>query len=185
MAHINLLPWREELRKQKEKDFYQFLGIAVVFAAVIMLGIHVHYSGLIENQQSRNAFMNDEIKKVEAKIKEIQELEKKRKQLVSRMRVIERLQSNRPEIVHIFEEFVKVTPDGLYITSLKQKDDMFVVTGVAQSNARVSKFMRSLDESVWFQEPRLEVISSEVRGRDLVRRFTLQVKQTRPKTGEE
>lgn len=178
MAHINLLPWREEERKRKKNEFYSIVAGVAVLMGVIGLATHVFVGGMIDYQASRNAYLKAEISKVDAKIKEISELESKKEQLISRMRVIERLQSNRPEVVHMFDELVRIVPEGLYIQSIEQKESDLTIKGQAQSNARVSAFMRSLEESAWFQAPALTVISTKQSGAVRFREFTLTVKQS-------
>lgn len=177
MARINLLPWREKLRQQRKKQFFNILGGFAVLMALVILYAHMHVSGLIENQQSRNSFLENEIRLVEIKIKEIRDLEQKREQLIARMRVIERLQGNRPEVVHTFEELVKATPEGMQLSSVTQKDRILTISGQAQSNARVSSFMRKLDASDWFSDPVLDVIETKGGGNERTREFTLRVKQ--------
>jgi type IV pilus assembly protein PilN len=181
MAHINLLPWREEERKRKKNEFYSIVGAAVAVMALVVLGTHMYIASLIDYQISRNEFLKQEIVYVEKKIREIRELEKKKEQLISRMRIIERLQGNRPEVVHLFDELAKIIPEGLYITSLDQQGKNVVMKGTAQSNARVSAFMRALEESGWFDQPQLDVISTQRSGVRKDRAFTLRVKQ---KNGE-
>lgn len=185
MARINLLPWREELRKERQKQFYVVAGgSAAVMLGVIVL-VHIHISGMIDSQNSRNKFLENEIKAVEKKIAEIEDLEKQKAQLIARMRVIERLQRNRPEIVHLFEEIAKATPEGLYLTEITQKGTVLTISGQAQSNARVSSFMRNLDASAWLENPVLDVIqSASGKGRNSankVRTFTLRIKQSSSK----
>ncbi len=184
MAHINLLPWREELRYQRKKEFLTIVGGMAIIAAGLVLVVHVYVGILINSQEGRNNILKEEIKKVESKIKEISELEKKKEQLISRMRVIEQLQSNRPEVVHLFVEIAKAVPEGLYIVNLTQKGRRVTIKGKAQSNARVSAFMRSLEASPWFGEPKLDVISASKNAKKNVekaREFTLWVAQTRGK----
>lgn len=178
MAHINLLPWREEERRRKKKEFYSVVAGSAVLMAVIGLATHIFIAGMIDFQAARNEFLQAEIRMVDAKIKEIQELETKKEQLISRMRIIERLQSNRPEVVHLFDELIRVVPEGLYIQSLEQKAKKLTIKGQAQSNARVSAFMRALEESEWFTAPALNVISTKQSGNVVIREFTLQVTQS-------
>lgn len=180
MARINLLPWREEQRNQRKREFFFAVGGSVIFMLGIVLYVHMHIGGLIANQNSRNDYVKREIKVVEAKIAEISELEKQKEQLISRMRVIEQLQSNRPEIVHVFEEIAKLAPDGLYLVKLTQAGRNVTLEGVAQSNARVSSFMRALEESPWFTKPQLEVIQSSTKEVDRSRTFKLRVSQAGP-----
>lgn len=181
MAHINLLPWREELRQQKKKEFFTIIGgTAIVFAGVVLL-VHMYVAGMIDYQNSRNNLLKKEIKTVEGKIKEIRELEKQKEQLIARMRVIEQLQSNRPEVVHLFDEIAKIVPDGLFIQSIEQKGRKVTIKGMAQSNARVSAFMRSLEASDWFSAPKLNVIETKKNSDQRSREFTLVVSQVSQK----
>jgi type IV pilus assembly protein PilN len=183
MAHINLLPWREELRKQRNKDFYTLVGLVAGLMVVIIAAIHLQIQSEIDYQNLRNSFLQKEIQLVEAQIAEIQDLEKKKQQLLSRMEIIERLQSNRPEVVHLFDELANLVPDGLYLRSVAQKSRLLTIQGIAQSNARVSAFMRALDQSIWFDEPNLLVIKAQTQGVDRSRDFTLIVKQASQEEG--
>jgi type IV pilus assembly protein PilN len=178
MAHINLLPWREELRKQRNNDFYTVVGVAAGLMIAIVAIIHLQIQSEIDHQNRRNSFMEREIKVVDSKIEEIKDLEKKKQQLLSRMEIIERLQSNRPEVVHLFDELAHLVPDGLYLLSVTQKSRLLTIKGMAQSNARVSAFMRALDKSIWFEEPNLLVIKAEKQGFERAREFTLIIKQS-------
>ena len=184
MAHINLLPWREELRSQKKKQFINTVaGMAILTGGVVLL-IHMYFANMIEFQNSRNQFLQAEITKVEESIKEIEELERQREQLISRMRVIESLQQNRPESVYLFDELARLIPDGLYLEKLDQQNRLIVINGRAQSNARVSAFMRSLEASPRFSNPMLDVITTDQRSADRTRSFTLRVTQLAATQGE-
>lgn len=177
MAHINLLPWREELRAQRNTKFYTLIGVAAGVMVAIIAAVHLQIQSDINHQNRRNALLQKEILIVNDKIEEIKDLEKKKQQLISRMEIIEQLQSNRPEVVHLFDELAHLVPDGLYMRSVSQKVRLLTIKGVAQSNARVSAFMRALDQSIWFDEPNLLVIRAEKRGVERAREFTLIVKQ--------
>jgi len=185
MAHINLLPWRTELRKQRNKDFYTIIGVVAGLMLVIIALIHLQLQSDIDHQERRNRYLKNEIKIVESKIEEIKDLERKKQQLISRMEIIERLQSNRPEVVHLFHELAHLVPDGLYLLSASQESRILTIKGMAQSNARVSAFMRALDQSIWFEEPNLLVIKSGKKGLDRSREFTLIVKQSGQSQGED
>lgn len=177
MAHINLLPWREELRKEKKKTFLgTIVGMAVLMGGVVLL-VHMYFAGMMEYHESRNSFLQGEIRKVDESIKAIEELERQREQLLARMRVIESLQQNRPETVYLFDELIRLVPEGLFIEKLTQQNRAIVITGRAQSNARVSAFMRALEASSRFSNPMLDVISTDQRATESSRQFTLRVTQ--------
>jgi len=181
MAHINLLPWREAQRKQKKQEFFIVVGVAAVLMLLVVGGVHVYMASLIDNQVLRNDTLKQEIKIVEKKIEEINALEKQKEQLIARMRVIEELQSNRPAVVHLFDELARLVPEGLYIESLEQKVNRITIKGYAQSNARVSAFMRALEDSEWFKNPLLDVINTKAAGTRKNREFALFVDQDAPK----
>lgn len=185
MAKINLLPWREELRKERQKDFGVMLGAAAVLALLVWGGFHVYHTQLIEYHQARNSYLQKEIAKLDEKIKAIEQLQKEKERLLARMRAIEQLQSNRPLIVRFFDEVVKTLPDGVSLISIVQKGKNITITGVAQSNARVSNFMRNLDSSEWLTAPDLNIIQAVDKGGQRISNFTLKFKQVVPKTGTE
>lgn len=175
MAHINLLPWREELRKERQRQFAVVSFGSVLLMGLIVLAVHLNVAGRIEAQESRNRFLQQQIAVVDKQIKEINALEADKKRLIARMEVIQRLQSSRSEVVHLFDEIIRAVPDGVYLTALKQSGKSLSLSGMAQSNARVSAFMRNLDASEWLANPRLEVI--QAKGRDKVSSFSLRVDQ--------
>ena len=160
MTRINLLPWRELLRKEREREFYSVAGGAAFLMGLVIVYIHFHMAGVIETQNGRNAFLDQEIKKVESQIKDIKRLETDKGKLLARMKVIEELQGQRPQMVHLFDEIVKALPDGVYLTSIKQTGASVAIEGIAQSNARVSAFMRNVADSHWLAEPKLNVIQA-------------------------
>lgn len=177
MTRINLLPWREIRRKEQDR---QVLSIAVgawLLMGLVIFYAHLHVSGLIEGQQKRNEFLDKEIKKVDEEIKEIRELQAARAALLARMRVIQQLQSDRTQVVHMFDDLVRKMPEGVYLFSLKQVGPQLTLSGNAQSNARVSALMRNLDASDWFTAPELDVINVKPRGTDRVSEFVVRVKQ--------
>lgn len=182
MARINLLPWREERRKEQQKEFVTGLGIMALVALGAFGAWHLYVAGKIDNQNSRNAYLEREIAEVDAKIKEIKELETRKEQLIARMKVIEQLQKNRPEIVHVLDELVRAVPDGLHLTGLKQVGMQFTMQGIARSNGDVSTFLRNLEASEWFDVPALQVIQLDGKGAEKAvkesRTFTLTVQQT-------
>lgn len=173
MAHINLLPWRAELLKQKQREFAFSAGGGILVAALVVLLSHVHFEGKIENQNQRNQYLQTEIKALNQRIGKIQELEKLKDDLLARMNVIQELQSSRPESVHMMDELVRTLPDGVYLKSFSQKSRKLQMEGVAQSNARVSDYMRNIDSSNWFASPHLDLIKSARANRSRVANFTL------------
>jgi len=182
MTRINLLPWRERQRKESQRQFVSIAASAVVMMGAIILYVHMHMSSLIDAQDIRNEFLNKEIVLVEEKIKKIKSLEDEKQNLLTRMGVIQQLQTRRPEIVHLFDEFVRNVPEGVYLTSIAQTGVKVEIKGVAQSNATVSTFMRNLDESEWLADPKLEVIEASFKDRIRTSTFTLYVNQTAPAT---
>jgi len=185
MTTINLLPWREEHRQKQKKDFAVMLGMMALLAAAIVGLIHFQMQAKIDYQLSRNAFMTNEIKKLEEEIKEISELQKVRRSLIERMEVIQDLQRSRPSIVHLFTEIVSTVPNGVYLESLAQTGSNLLINGQAESNARVSTYMRNLSASEWLKDPNLTVIEIEDITVNRISTFTLTVKQTSPNATEE
>lgn len=184
MITINLLDWREARREARKNRFLATLGLAAVLSAgVVMLGWS-WFDQAIEHQKQRNGFLENEIAKIERQIKEIRELEKVRDNLITRMRIIERLQQSRAQIVHYFDQVVETLPEGVYLTSLKQSGTSTTVNGVAESNGRVSAYMVNLDESPWFNDPQLVVIKTRNQDRRRFADFTLNFKTVTPKPEE-
>lgn len=186
MIRINLLPWREEQRQEQKKQFVMMTMLTCILAAAIVGLIHIQMASKIDYQMSRNKFVSDEITKVNDEIKEISELQKVRRSLIERMEVIQDLQGSRPSIVHLFTEIVSTVPNGVYLESLTQVGSNLLVNGEAESNARVSTYMRNLSKSAWLKDPNLSVIEIEDITVNRISTFTLTVKQTSPNaTGEE
>jgi len=179
MAKINLLPWREELRKQQQKDFLSAIGAGVAVTALSLVVVHIYFSGKIDNQLQRNNYLQAEVTVLDTKIAEIRDLEKTKGRLVSKMDVIQKLQGSRPGIVHLFDEIAKSVPDGVHIKELVQAGKGLKLVGVAQSNARVSAYMRDLEASPWIAGPKLQIIETEGKSKhSRVSNFTLNVTQT-------
>ena len=160
MPRINLLPWREQERKVRRREFMVAAGGAIFAAGVVVLGGKLLYSNWTDAQNEKNALLHKEILKLDSQIADIQDLENRKQRLVARMEIIERLQRKRPEIVHLFDEIVKTVPEGVYLTSIKQTGNSLEIHGVAQSSTRVSTFMRNIDSSVWMDNPVLQVVES-------------------------
>jgi type IV pilus assembly protein PilN len=175
-SKINLLPWREKQRKEREIRFYTMMGIGLAISALIFLGVHLYFQARIDVQKMRNDYLRAEIKKAEEQIKEIKRLKEKKENLFQRMEVIKNLQQSRPEVVYLFDELVKTLPDGVYYKNLTQNNKVITLNGQAQSDARVSTLMRNLDDSDWFQSPSLQF--TRIDGR--LKTFSLVVKQDIP-----
>ena len=183
MARINLLPWREERRRQQRQEFFLAIALGTGLAAGLMLGVHLYLADRIEYQEQRNRFLKTQIAILDRKIKEIRDLEKKRDRLIAKMEIIQRLQFSRPEVVHLFDSMARTLPDGIYLTKMTQKGDRLAVDGIAQSNARVSAYMRNIEASPWLQKPKLKVIESKNPSKHERRGyFSLEIQQRHPKT---
>jgi type IV pilus assembly protein PilN len=173
MPRINLLPWREALRKRQRQEFFLGIGAALVSAALVVLLGRFQMSAAIANQNERNSLIEAEIAQLDKQIAEINGLENQKSRLIARMEIIETLQRSRPEIVHVFDEIVRVLPEGVYLTMLRQNGPRIEMRGVAQSSTRVSAFMRNIDNSEWLADPSLRIV--ETKGTDQTRgaEFTL------------
>jgi type IV pilus assembly protein PilN len=185
MATINLLPWRQERREQLQKEFLIILGGFAAVAAVIVLCWQVLLSASISNQQARNQMLEQRIKELDLQVKEISQLKQKKQELVARMQVIQSLQGNRPEIVHIFDELVQTLPDGVFYKSIIRSGADISLVGTAESNNRVSSLMRQLDASEWFGSPSLQVVKSNPGFGEQATDFTMRVQLTPPSSNED
>jgi type IV pilus assembly protein PilN len=181
IIRINLLDWRSERRELRKRQFTAMLGVAAVTSAGLV-AISIMLAGnAVDHQNARNEYLRQQIAEVDLKIKEIQELEKVKRNLLSRMRVIEELQASRSATVHFFDELVNTLPEGVNLTSVKQTGTGVVIEGVAESNARVSTYMKNLDSSKWFADPKLVVIRTTEKNSQRQSEFQLQVKNlTKP-----
>jgi len=161
MAKINLRPWREELRAERQRQFIAMLVGCLILGAAIVMAWQSKMDSDIEYQQSRNAYIQSSMKKLDIKIREIKSLRKKRKQLLARMKVIQDLQGKRPVIVRVFDEIVKTLPNGLYYTSMIKKGSLISIQGRAESNNRISSLMRNFERSKWFTNPNLISVNAQ------------------------
>jgi type IV pilus assembly protein PilN len=180
MAKINLLPWREELRAEQTRQFATMLGLSAFMTAAVVLLVHVNIAGQISHQESRNSILDKEIGKLDLALKEIDKLEDTKEELLSRMEVIQSLQRRRPQVVHLFDEFVRTVPEGIYLTAIKQKEKALTISGVAESNGRVSAYMRNIDSSEWMATPKLTVIETK-KGSLRSNNFVLTTSASEPK----
>ena len=173
MSEINLLPWREEVKARRLKNLVTgAIGVWVV-AGMIVFGAYTHFEDIKRNHNARNSFLRAEIQALEEEIKEINQLRTQRDQLISRMQVIQNLQSNRTELVNILSDMVRNVPEGVYLTKLQLQESKVTLSGRAESNGRVSSFMRALEDSSWYHDPTLKLIRA-VDG-DAPSEFSLQI----------
>ena len=195
MARINLLPWRAERQKERKKQFFLMLAMSALAGLAVWFLINAYYNGQIAGQQARNAFLDQEIVAVQAKITEIQALEDKKNKLLNRKKVIEELQANRSQMVHLFDSLVRTIPDGVALAGIKQEGDILTLEGRSQSNARVSTYMRNLEGSGWMTNPDLSIIEAKAEdkgpsalsgeSRSLPYVFTLKVKLANPNEADQ
>jgi type IV pilus assembly protein PilN len=180
MARINLLPWRVERRKLRKKEFLTMLGLSAAAGVVLWFLINMYYNTQISGQNDRNAYLHDQITQVDTQITEIDQLDKKKAKLLARKQVIEQLQANRSQMVHLFDSLVRTIPDGVILTSIKQEGDKLTLEGRSQSNARVSTYMRNLEGSGWMSKPDLSIIEAKAGDAALPYTFTLSVLLVNP-----
>jgi len=182
MAKINLLPWREAYRGEKKKEFLTLVGMVLMFAAVMAFGWDRVVNGQIDSQFSRNQVLKSEIATLDKQVAEIEELTKRRQSLLDRIQVIQEVQGNRPEIVKIYDEFVRSVPDGVYFTEMVREGETVSLVGFAKSNSRVSVLMRRLDASYKFTEPNLTKVEANDMLGENGSQFEMQVKIVQPNT---
>ncbi|KHD08756.1 hypothetical protein PN36_11280 [Candidatus Thiomargarita nelsonii] len=160
MPHINLLPWRETLKKERETRFFIITGMSLLFMGFLVILVHLYMAEQLDYQQRRNHYLKSEIKKVDAQLKDIKKLKKEKQRLIERMDIIQELEESRSNVVHLFDELVKQVPNGVYFTSLKQKGNFITLEGVAQSGNRVSELMKNLEASQWLTNPKIYSIKT-------------------------
>jgi type IV pilus assembly protein PilN len=160
MPRINLLPWRQQERAQRQREFGLAVVGAVLAAGAVTLLISWTITAAVDRQNERNALLKREIAQLDTQIKEIVDLETQKRRLVARMDIISKLQRSRPEIVHVVDQLVRTLPDGVHLTQVKQTDKRIELHGVAQSSTRVSTFMRNIEASAWLTNPELQVIET-------------------------
>lgn len=182
MIKINLLPWRETLRKQKQQEFTNLLALSVMFAGCILVGIHFYIADQQDYQQQRNKILQDETALLDQQLVDIKNIEEKKTRLINKITVIHNLQRSRPEIVHLFYEIPLATPDGLFMTKLTRNGRDLIFEGKSQSNALVSAFMSAIENSSWLQIPSLDVIQTQEKADkgssgEKLNDFTLRTKQ--------
>ena len=160
MARINLLPWRAERRRQRKQQFNMMLGTAALAGLLLSGVIWMYYRGQVSGQQDRNTYMQGQITELDRQIAEIKELDEKKADLLRRKQAIEELQSNRYQMVHLFDSVVRTLPDGIVLTQLKQEGEVLTIDGRSESNARVAMYMRNIEGSGWMTGPEVNVIEN-------------------------
>jgi len=177
MVKINLLPWRDELRKKKQQEFVAGIGAGVLATGFILVIVYFYIDGLKEYQSRRNSMIQNEIAILDKKLQEIKDIEEKKNKLLTKIEVIQKLQESRPEVVHLFDELAKTTPEGTYLTKFTQIGGTLTLEGKAESNARVSAYMRAIDSSQWLNTSVLGVIKGQGKNNGEMNDFTLTAQQ--------
>lgn len=158
MARINLLPWRDDRRQIRKREFWTQMGVAAAASVLAVFGGMMFMDKQNELQEANNTFLTAEIAKLDAKIVEIQAMEKSKAKLLKKKEIIENLQGDRSLMVHIFEQMARTIPDGVALTAIKQTSDSIQLDGKAQSEARVAQYMRNLDDSPYLKDPDLNIV---------------------------
>ncbi|WP_243047959.1 PilN domain-containing protein [Dyella sp. RRB7] len=184
MAHINLLPWRAERRKQREREFFLQLAAAFVAAVLVLFVWAFWMDQRIDNQTERNSYLQGEIKQLDERLAKIKDLETVRSRLLARKQIIEQLQANRSQMVHLFDELVKTIPASARLGGLKQTGDSMTLDGVAQSNASVAEYMRNIEASPWMGHADLRKTENTHGDSRMPYAFGLDVALSRPKSDE-
>ena len=181
MIRINLLPHRELRRKQQQKEFFILLGIVAGLGATVWFATHTYLSGQLDEQNGRNTYLEQEIAALDKQIEEIKKVQEQTTALLQRKKIVESLQANRAETVYLLDQLVRQLPDGVYLKSVQQKGSKVAVNGFAQSNARVSTFMRNLESSPYLEKPSLVEIHAITDKSTRLSEFSLSVSLTRTK----
>ncbi len=186
MIRINLLPHREIKRKQQQKEFFIMLGAVAGLGAAIWFATHSYLNRELEDQNGRNTYLESQISQLDKQIDEIKKLKEQTAILLQRKKVVETLQANRAETVYLLDQLVRQLPDGVYLKSVMQKAGKVTINGYAQSNARVSTFMRNLEASPYLEKPNLIEIKAVTldKGASRISEFSLTVSLTRSKDEE-
>lgn len=161
MAKINLLPWRQELKKQRQQEFAVINAAVALTAAAIIMFFHILLSSQLSDQEERKAYIQSEIATLDNQIKQIDELQTRKDELLARMKVIQDLQGRRPVVVRVFDELARSVPNKIYLSLIKRDGDKFIIEGYAESNTQVSSFLRNLNASTWFKNPVLATVTAE------------------------
>ena len=185
MVRINLLPWREQLREERKRQFFMFLAVTFVLGVFLVFLANQYYEKRVEEQQARNSLLRQEIATLVKNLEKIEGLKRERDALLSRMRIIQELQSNRQILAKLLDQFVRTLPEGVFYTSVDKVAKKITINGMTISNNRVSQLMRNFNNSPWLANPNLTVIArlNQKDPNDKSARFTLSVDQSEPKDG--
>lgn len=183
-VRINLLPHREQKRAARQRQFILLAALTLGLGMVVALAGHTFIANKISNQEERNTFLKAEISKLDKEIEEIKVLKEKTTALLERKKVVESLQSNRSQAVHLLDQLVRQLPDGVYLKSIEQKGNDVKLVGYAQSNARVASLMRNLDSSEWLEQPRLIETKAVILNNLRVSEFSMNIRLSPPKPDE-
>ena len=184
VTNINLLPWREELKQKRHKQLLNAILFGWAIAGGLAYLMVLYWDGRIDHQNGRNQYLETEIASLQETIKEIENLKEKRDEIVDRLEVIQELQSDRAQIVHVFDDLVQKMPEGVYLDQINKKGDSLDVQGFAQANARVSSLMRNLDASSWFKSPQLRIVKNTSKSGLELSQFNLKVSEERSNSEE-
>ncbi|MGA8260726.1 MAG: PilN domain-containing protein [Arenicellales bacterium] len=180
-TRINLLPWREIRRQEQDRQLLSVSIGAWVLMGLIVFYATYHMNGLLDYQNRRNDYLRTQIAKLDKQIQQINKLKERKQALLARMDIIQQLQRDRTQTVHVFDDLVRKLPKGVYLTGLAKRNKRITLRGVAQSNARVSHLMNNLDSSNWFTNPDLDIVNARQQGGERVSQFTLRVRERKPK----
>jgi len=179
MVRINLLPHREVKRKRQRDAFFALAAINLLIGSAVVFAVYGVIGGRIEQQQGRNSYLEGEIAILDKQIEEIRKLREQTQAMLARKKVVETLQGNRSEAVHLLDQLVRQLPDGVYLKSVKQNGSTVNITGYAQSNARVSSLLRNLEASPWLEQPSLVEIKASTAATTRLNEFSVNVRLTR------
>ena len=187
MARINLLPWRETKRQERQRTFFVSLVVVAAVAAGLVFAGNRTMDNIIEGQEARNNFLRAEIRALDREIARIQDLERTRDGLISRKNVIERLQENRSLMVHLFNQIAQTVPEGITLNSVRQTGTDLTIVGTTESETRVSEYMRRIEAASWLHDPQLRIIQIQDRDQrpDQPFRFELRARVSSPRERSE
>lgn len=185
MANINLLPWREERRDEKKKEFFVWLIAAAALAALAVVGVNSYFSKQISDAKKDNQTLQAGIDELNKKAKILDDLKAEREALMKRMRVIQSLEGERPRIVHVFDQLVRILPEGVFLKDLQREGEKLVIKGTAETNNYVSNLMRKLKSSEWFVNPNLIEVKANPTFGEQANDFEMTVSLSKPKTDDE